>query len=486
MALDARLLLLYADGECSAQEASQVESTLRSDRHCRRRYAQILRRRLMLAELCSEERRLPVVVVADDSTGKAGIETDSLRRSWFAAAVAAAALIAAVIGVLTALHFDGDDSEAPAAYVISGSEADSAREQVAYGRELRACGEEEINLLLSDRSVVNLAPRAAVVFDAPRRLSLAAGALRVVCRKDPQRKFVVSAGDSTVTALGTEFSVSVADSSESGGHVPRLADEAKEVSAVSNLVKVVVFSGAVLLANRAGGVRLEAGEKGLAGKGLKPEKVEGRGQDGDRGAGKAESPDRGRGEEHGMKNCDLEKLGAYVKELHARGVKGKELAEAVRARANELKKQKQARNAARGKRRGQGEGKQHRHKHGGGEGDGEGKGKGKMHQNRHQRGKGSADGSGNRNRHKHGGGEGEGKGNMHQNRNQHGNGSGGGSGNRHQHKHGGGGAQDEGKQRRQRKGKGGGRGRREQKRGGDQPPAAPEGDGEAEEEEAVF
>jgi hypothetical protein len=172
--------------------------------------------------------------------------------------------------------------------------------------------------------MVGLAPGASVVVEAPRRLTLRNGRLRVACRKDPERKFVVGAGAATATALGTEFSVRITEEPAGQDARPRSDEPVREAEAMKTIVRVVVFSGVVLLANAGGELRLEAGESGRAGGGAKPAKVK-------------DAEDEGPAGKRPKGAGGLEKIGDHVRKLHDQGLRGRELAEAIREKIEELK-----------------------------------------------------------------------------------------------------------------------------------------------------
>ncbi len=428
MNVEAALLLACADGEASPEEAARVGAALRESSEARAEFARLLRHRLMLAELLAARAGPVVLLPAAKAPAPAPVPARRLRRYAFAAAAAAAAVLAAV-GAYWALK-----RPAPAGYVTAQGAP------LAYGQPLVVLGGEAVELKLADESVLRVGPESRVTVTAPRRVKLACGQTRVRCKSDGDNPFVVTAAGTTVRALGTEFLVMVDNEAGDGRGASRSPHE-EEKKMLKKVVSVVVLSGAVMVVNGFGEIRLAAGEAGVSKGGERP--ARGRG---------AKDKDKGEKGAQGLGDEELKGLGKFVQEKLAEGLRGKELADAIHKRLEERKRARQG-GKGKGKGKGEGKGKKHQHKHGEGEGDGEGKGK--QHQHKHKEGAGD--------------GEGEGKGKKHQHKHGEGDGEGEGKGKKHRHKHKEG--EGEGKGKGEGKG-GGGEGKGHGKGGGDKEPGA--------------
>ncbi len=405
MAAERELLLLYADGEASPEEAARVKAVLRESPELRGEYARLVRRRLMLAEILAAEAAPVVLLPAGESISEEAVGRPArsrLRhRVQIVAALAAAVLLA--VGGWWLLRGDGEHPApaAPAGYVVSKGAP------LAYGQPLIVLGGDAVEVKLADASVLRVGSESRVTVTAARRVNLASGQTRVQCKSDGDNPFVVTAAGTTVRALGTEFLVMVDNEAGDGRGASRSPHE-KEKKMFKKVVSVVVLSGAVMVANGFGEIRLAAGEAGVSKGGERPS----------RGGGAKDKDKGGKKGTAGLGDEELKGLGTFVQEKLAEGLRGKELADAIHKR---LEERKRARHGGKGKcAHGEGgectgEGKKHKHKHKKGKGDGDGEGKGKKHQHKHKKGEGDGDGEGKgkKHQHKHGEGEGGGEGKGH-------------------------------------------------------------------------
>jgi ferric-dicitrate binding protein FerR (iron transport regulator) len=378
MALQPELVVLYADGECSPEEAGRVQAGLRESAEARELYALLVRQRLMLAEVCA--RAAAPVVIVTPVLPAAPVRS---RRAYWVAAAAAAALLVLGTGLGWLLR-----GRPPAGYVLGGPAGSGSVERLAYGSLLEPPAAQTVEAVLADNSVVSVAPESRVRVAARRRLELESGRVGLVCAHDRNQRFVVTAGDATVTALGTEFVVAYDEAT----------DSVEEGVQMNRVVRVAVISGAVLLANGLGQLQLSAGEEGQGRRGRAPEKVK-----------KSKAAEEGQvlhPEVFALQDLgdeDLLKLGKCVQELLADGLRGEELAAAIHARIEVLKAARRARKQERKRdHKHEGEGQGHGHGHGPHEGEGQG----------HGHGQGPHEGEGQGHGHGHGKGprDGEGKG----------------------------------------------------------------------------
>jgi FecR protein len=334
-----QLIMLFADGEASTQEAARAEELLRQSPAMREAYAEIIRQRVMIAELLC-------------TTGKKNMlpATHRLKsnRVWGMTLSVAAALLLIGVGLGWGLR-----GPLPAGYLVSAAEGPAASKPLDYGSRLISSDQESVEAMLEDNSVLSVSPAGKVRLLGRRQVELEDGELRVVCRKDPQRKFTVKVGSNTVTALGTEFVVDYRAWPGRTESLPgsRAGTNVKmEERKMKKLVRVMVITGVVILANQFGQVRLEAGEHGSGGSDSKPAKTD---------KGKYDDKENALGAE------DLKNLGDFVQKRLREGLRGKDLADAIQEELKGVKSRKRARN---GKGEGKGKGK--------GEGKGQGKGKG--------------------------------------------------------------------------------------------------------------
>lgn len=129
--------------------------------------------------------QLPVRTPARNPAGRSG------HRRWRRIALASAAAVVAVVAVLVALVARAPVDDAPT---------------IVHRTELG----EQRSIALGDGSIVtlNTLSEAVVRFDDDtRRVALAAGEAMFDVAEDPERPFIVEAGNLSVTVVGTRFSM---------------------------------------------------------------------------------------------------------------------------------------------------------------------------------------------------------------------------------------------------------------------------------------
>jgi hypothetical protein len=258
------LLLLYVDGECSAAEAESAEAMLRASPSAQRAFALALRQRLMLAEVCGSSPAggmVPVVLLPDRAVAPAG----RTGRLLAAAAVAAAVLLGAILG------WRRPEPSAGRMLNGAGSGGTESGRSLAYGEPLRPPATKPLRVELADGSRIEVSAGGLATLVARRQVRLDSGSLQVGCRPDPDRPFTVEAGGTSVRALGTEFVVEMRQAGAPDGAVGG-AGMQERGRKMRSLVSVLVLSGAVMVTNPFGELRLAAGESGNSPEGGRPER----------------------------------------------------------------------------------------------------------------------------------------------------------------------------------------------------------------------
>ncbi len=120
----------------------------------------------------------------------------------------------------------------------------STGKKLTYGDELTNDGEEDMELALSDGSLLTVRTGSVVKVTASRRVTLTRGEVALQCRSNRANPFIIRAGDVEARAVGTRFSVGIEDE--------------EETTMKRWNVSVAVMSGVVVVANSLGFV--EAGE----------------------------------------------------------------------------------------------------------------------------------------------------------------------------------------------------------------------------------
>ncbi|MHC4916529.1 MAG: FecR domain-containing protein [Planctomycetota bacterium] len=252
----ARLVELFdrvVDGICSDSDAARLRDALLESAEARRAYWTEMYRHAFIGELLREKRGVSMAVGEKRAWRRGG-----LRRSWMLVAAGAAAMLLVAVGIRPFLS-GPRVAEGKAGSLLAASALHHEGQQLEYGQVVRTLWEKPLEVQLADESRLSLCEESAVSVPKRRRVELRSGGVRVAVRRDEKDPFVVSAGDASVRALGTEFVVLT------GG---RAAEE--DEMAGSRLVSVVVISGAVLLSNPLGELKLSAGEAGVSRDGAAP------------------------------------------------------------------------------------------------------------------------------------------------------------------------------------------------------------------------
>jgi ferric-dicitrate binding protein FerR (iron transport regulator) len=242
------------DGSLEPAGREELEAALLSSPRLRRCYWEYLQQHSLTRELLMES-------LGRGLAGRAAVAHPDRPRS--AAARWLAGLAAAAAGLLAVGAFSLLRGPREAGHLILNSDGPGAGRAVVYGEALEAPDDEAVEVRLIDESTLRIEPMSRVVVTARRKVKLTSGRTRVLCRSDKTDPFVVTAGGTTVRAVGTEFVV-IAERDISG------SSDCAEEEDMRRAVSVVVLSGVVLVSNQFGQVRLAAGEAGVSRKGAKP------------------------------------------------------------------------------------------------------------------------------------------------------------------------------------------------------------------------
>ncbi len=250
----AELIDRVVDNACTEAEALRLRDILRESVRARSLYWECMHQHALIGQLLREKRGMGMALVEVRASRRRG-----LRRSWLLVAAGAAALLVAAAGSLALLGGREAVGEGKAGRLLASSALHRSGQQLEYGQELRTLWEEPLEVCLADESRMEVGEESVVAVPRRRRVELRAGGVRVAVRRDESDPFVVSAGATSVRALGTEFVVLTGE---------RAAEEGE--MAGSRLVSVVVISGAVLFSNPLGELKLTAGEAGVSREGAAP------------------------------------------------------------------------------------------------------------------------------------------------------------------------------------------------------------------------
>ena len=194
--------------------------------------------------------------VAETSAGnallKSAFDEPPVRRTRLPLAIAASALLALLVGTFVfrnGLEMPGIGSEPSA----------TATAQTSIGPpEFTTAVGEQRDLRLADGTTVtlNTASNLRVDFsDTERRIELAAGQAYFDVAHDPERPFIVVAGDHTIRALGTAFDVRL----DSGATQVLLFEGEIEVARLVSNINLAELPEKPVAVHAGEGLRIEAG-----------------------------------------------------------------------------------------------------------------------------------------------------------------------------------------------------------------------------------